>query len=133
MYQEKTTMTREELIAYAETLSGASTDMPFDLDFESTVFRHSESRKWFALWMRVSADKLNRNRQGEAEILNLKCNPEDVPILCELYPAIIPAYHMNKRHWISVVLSDGTLSEKVLKKLLEDSYRLTASKSKKLS
>lgn len=133
MNQKKTTMTREELIAYAETLPGASTDMPFDLDFESTVFRHRESRKWFALWMRVSADKLNGNRQGEAEILNLKCNPDDIPILCELYPAIIPAYHMNKRHWISVVLSDGTLSEKVLKKLLEDSYRLTSSKSKKSS
>ena len=42
-----------------------------------------------------------------------------------VYPAVLPAYHMNKRHWISVIL-DGSIGEAELERLIEDSHRLTA-------
>lgn len=40
------------------------------------------------------------------------------------HPAITPGYHLNKRHWKTVVADDGTLTERMLRDLVEDSYDL---------
>ena len=40
------------------------------------------------------------------------------------YPAVLPGYHMNKRHWISVIL-DGSMDDNEILPLIEDSYELT--------
>jgi len=55
--------------------------------------------------------------------LNLKCLPEHAPLLRELYPPVRPGYHMNKRHWNTVVL-DGSLAEDDLRGMIDESYRL---------
>ena len=62
--------------------------------------------------------------EGEVEVLNLKSDPEDSLVLFELYDRIIPAYHMNKTHWISVIL-DGELPKKVVCSLIDKSFYLT--------
>lgn len=118
-------MTKEEILSYADSLLGASHDCPFDLDFETTVLRHTASEKWFGVILRAPAAKVMAGATGEWELLNLKCAPEDIPILCELYEGICPAYHMNKRHWISVVLS-MSIPDTLLCRLIADSHRLTA-------
>ena len=55
--------------------------------------------------------------------LNLKCLPERAELLRELYPAVLPGYHMNKRHWNTVVL-DGSLPPEDVFAMIDDSYRL---------
>jgi predicted DNA-binding protein (MmcQ/YjbR family) len=55
--------------------------------------------------------------------MNLKCLPEKAVILREQFPAIIPGYHMNKRHWNTVVL-DGTLQDDFIFSLIDESYEL---------
>jgi len=55
--------------------------------------------------------------------LNLKCLPEQAEILRQLYPAVIPGYHMNKRHWNTVIL-DGSLSDDDVRGMIDESYRL---------
>lgn len=55
--------------------------------------------------------------------LNLKCLPEQAEILRELYPAVLPGYHMNKRHWNTVVL-DGSLADEDVQGMIDESYRL---------
>jgi len=55
--------------------------------------------------------------------LNLKCLPEQAEILRELYPAVIPGYHMNKRHWNTVIL-DGSLVDEDVLGMIDESYRL---------
>ena len=55
---------------------------------------------------------------------NVKCDPEEAVMLREQYPGtVLPGYHMNKKHWNTVILN-GTLSIKQLKKMLDDSYKL---------
>ncbi len=54
---------------------------------------------------------------------NVKCNPEKVDELRERYDAIQPGYHMNKRHWNTVIV-DGRLSEKMLREMIDESYAL---------
>lgn len=59
----------------------------------------------------------------EFESVNLKCDPEQAVLLREEYPAVLPGYHMNKKHW-NTVLMDGSLPDKLVKKWIDDSYRL---------
>jgi predicted DNA-binding protein (MmcQ/YjbR family) len=54
---------------------------------------------------------------------NVKCNPELAIDLREQYPCIIPGYHMNKKHW-NTILIDGTLSLQQLRQFIDHSYDL---------
>ena len=120
---------KENITDFACTLPGSVLDMPFEDDFETTVFRHGEGGKWFGLLMRVEKSRLGLEGEGKADVLNLKCDPEESFIVREMYEGIIPAYHMNKRHWISVILG-GTVPLDFTEHLIEKSYDLTAKKSK---
>ena len=62
----------------------------------------------------------------EEKRLNIKAKPEDVINLQEEYSAIIPAYHMNKKHWITIILDDFT-DDLLLKQLIQNSYDLVVS------
>jgi predicted DNA-binding protein (MmcQ/YjbR family) len=59
--------------------------------------------------------------------LNLKCEPDLAEQLRAAHPAILPGWHMNKRHWNTVVL-DGSLPRRMLLDLIEDSYDLVVAK-----
>ena len=110
--------------SYALSLPETLADHPFDEDFETTVVRHAKSRKWFCLFMRVSARKIGREGSEPVELLNLKCAPEDGIVARELFDGILPAYHMNKTHWITVVL-DGSVPQAFVNRLIAKSYLLT--------
>lgn len=60
---------------------------------------------------------------------NVKCDPDKAIELREEYPCVKPGYHMNKKHWNTIVV-DGSVSTKLLKEWIDDSYNLIA-KSKK--
>ena len=55
--------------------------------------------------------------------MNLKCLPEKAEVLREQFPSIIPGYHMNKRHWNTLII-DGSLPEDLVFSLIDDSYEL---------
>ena len=61
---------------------------------------------------------------GEWQFYNLKVDPDYSIELQDRYPEVRPGYHMNKRHWISVILDDSMADADVLA-LIEDSYALT--------
>jgi predicted DNA-binding protein (MmcQ/YjbR family) len=60
---------------------------------------------------------------------NVKCDPELAIELREKYPCVIPGYHMNKKHWNTIVV-DGSVSVKQLKEWINHSYELVAGKKK---
>lgn len=59
--------------------------------------------------------------------INLKCDPMYALFLREQHAAIKPGYHMNKRHWNTITL-DGTIEERKIVSMIEDSYRLVVQK-----
>ena len=61
---------------------------------------------------------------------NAKCDPERAVELREQYDCIIPGFHMNKKHWNTVII-DNTLTNKQLKELIDHSYELVNKKSSK--
>ena len=87
---------------------GVTESFPFDE--ETIVFK--VGGKIFAL-----ADVDNFNS------VNLKCDPELVPVLRERYPCVQPGYHMNKKHWNTIVV-DGSVSDSLLKEWIDHSYDL---------
>jgi len=91
-------------------LPDARADRPFGPQAE--VFRIR--RKMFALLM-------ERAPVSARPLLNLKADPQEVPLLLRAYDWILPGYHMNKRHWVSVVLGPDADRE-LLAELVEDSY-----------
>jgi predicted DNA-binding protein (MmcQ/YjbR family) len=61
--------------------------------------------------------------ESEPLKVSLKCEPELAEQLRISYPAIVPGYHLNKRHWNTVTL-DGSLGDQLVHDLVEDSYDL---------
>ncbi len=60
---------------------------------------------------------------------NVKCDPEKAAALRETYDCVIPGYHMNKKHWNTVVV-DGSVSGKLLQEWIDDSYLLVQKKKR---
>jgi len=59
--------------------------------------------------------------------INLKCLPEDALGYREIYKCVIPGYHMNKKHWNTVIL-DGTMKDEILTDMIDESYNLIVAK-----
>ena len=106
--------TRAEAIRACLALPGAYEDYPFD-DPNFTAIRHGGNHKIFALIFQ---------RNGDIWI-NLKAEPLKVDFWRDAYPSVTFGWHMNKRHWISVIL-DGGMTAAEICPLIADSYLLTA-------
>ena len=91
---------------------------------DTAVLRHEGNQKWYAVLMKISWDKLEKGREGLVEAVNLK-HDQVADLLSK--KGIYPAFHMNKRYWISVALDD-TLSDKKVLELMEKSWNLTLKK-----
>ena len=59
--------------------------------------------------------------------MNLKCDPEQAIMLRDIFDAVQPGYHMNKRHWNTVVL-DGSIPRGEIERMVDHSYGLVVSK-----
>jgi predicted DNA-binding protein (MmcQ/YjbR family) len=106
-------MNIEELREYALSLNSATESFPFGN--ETLVFK--ANNKIFLL----------ASLSSEILQFNVKCDPNYAEELREKYSSIIPGYHMNKKHWNTIIV-DGTLSVSQLKEFIKDSYLLVAKK-----
>jgi Uncharacterized protein conserved in bacteria len=99
----------DDLRSYCLGKPYTSEGFPFDND--TLVIKVAE--KIFAL---ISLNSLPLS-------INLKCDPELAIELRDKYPAIVPGYHMNKKHWNTLVL-DGSIPRKKVMELIDHSYTL---------
>jgi len=101
-------MNIEEIREYCMSKAGAGESFPFD----DTALVFKVGNKMFALLV----------LEGEPRV-NLKCDPERAIDIRERYSAIIPGYHMSKKHWNTLLL-DGSLPAKLIQELIDHSYNL---------
>lgn len=116
-------MTRDELLEYVAERYGTKPEYLWERWPNYAILRHASNRKWYAGIFDVPAVKLGLPREGKVDTLNVKCDPDDALVL-RLHDDILPAYHMNKENWISVLI-DGNVPRPLLEELVEMSYRLT--------
>ena len=122
-------MTRQELTDYIFDAFSVEADYPFPRDDVTCVFRHIDNRKWFGIMMRIPYRTLGINRAGEADIVNVKCDPVLMGAL-RGKPGFRPAYHMNKDKWITILL-DGSAGREEITALVDMSFRMTETKPRK--
>ena len=119
-------MTRQELIDYIFDEYSVEPDYPFRMDDVTCVFRHTDNRKWFGIAMAIPYKTLGISKDGNVDILNIKCDPIVAGPL-RGKPGFRPAYHMNKEKWITILL-DGSAQQQDIRALLAMSFAMTAAK-----
>ena len=120
-------MNRKELESYIVDKYSVEPEYPWQSAPSFAVFRHSNNKKWFAVIMTITKDKLGFDSTENIDIVNLKFDPL-MNVTTE--KGVFPAYHMSKTHWISVAL-DGTVEKEKLEWLLDLSFDLSNKKTKK--
>ena len=121
-------MKREALFEYCADTYGTVPDYPFDEDFETAALRHASTRKWYAIVMRVSRRKFGQKSDDVIDVVNMKL-PTEMFGSFGASDGVYPAYHMNKLHWISVLLPDAP--DDVVQFLVNVSFEATRDKRKR--
>ena len=121
-------MTKQDFINHCVSAYGTEPDFPFEDDFITTALRHTDTRKWYALVMQVSRRKFGQGSDEIVDVVNLKMPVEMFGSFGQA-DGVYPAYHMNKLHWVSVLLPDAT--EDVIKFLTNVSFVSTQKKKVK--
>lgn len=106
-------MNVEDIREYALSLENVTESFPFGHD--TLVFKTND--KIFLL-VSLSAETLQ---------FNVKCNPERAIELREAYSCVLPGFHMNKKHWNTIIV-DGQLSKKQLQEFIFHSWQLVTKK-----
>jgi predicted DNA-binding protein (MmcQ/YjbR family) len=109
-------MKRQELRDYCLRMRGATEDFPFG--DEAAVYK--VMNKMFALLP----------RHAEPPSISLKCDPVLAEMLRQTYDAVQPGYHLNKRHWNTVIV-DGSIPDDEVIEMIENSYRLVVKSLKR--
>ena len=112
-----------EVIDYCNNKYGENHVSPFKKHLDILAFVN-EKNKWYALFLKVEYNKLNKNTDitTKVKILNVKYPTDKILEIIE-NKNIFPAYHMNKKHWISIVL-DKNIKLETIKELIDISYSL---------
>lgn len=116
LFTQSTLHSLEELRDFTLSLKDVSESFPFGED--TLVFKTND--KIFLL-ASLSTHPLQ---------FNVKCKPEYAVELREQYSSIMPGYHMNKKHWNTIIV-DGTLNQAQLKQFIKESYLLVVKKKRK--
>lgn len=105
---------REKIINYIKEKYDVKPEYPWDDTPDAAIFRHKNNKKWFSLITKVKNE----------EYVNVKTNPDYSDLLRNTYNYIIPAYHMNKEHWNTIIISKD-VNETLVYELIDQSYELT--------
>ena len=119
---------RERITQYILDTYGTEAEYLWSDSPGNAVFRHPASKKWYAAMMRVLPEKLGFTGEDALDVMDLKCNTIMIGSLLST-KGFLPAYHMNKNHWISILL-DGSVPDEEIFPLLELSYDSVAPKRK---
>lgn len=110
---------RQEIITLCLKYPNVYEDYPFH-DPNWCVMRHKENKKVFA-WI--------FEKDGHIWV-NVKCDPEWTAFWRNAFDSVVPAYHLNKTYWNSIIL-DGNVPDKEIRIMIGNSYDLTVKKRKK--
>lgn len=88
----------------------------------TAVIRRAGSKKWYGIIMDIPQNKVGKHGDDIIDVLNVKGDPDDVALLKDM-AGFAPAYHMNKKHWLTIILGD-IQDEGLVYSLIDRSYEL---------
>ena len=115
-------MTRHQVLQYAKEEYGTVSEHLWLKYPDYEVLRHEGGGKWYGIIMDVPQKKIGLEGDRVIDILVLKGRSDDIVHICDM-KGFAPGYHMNKKHWFTVVLDE--VDEGVVCKMIDNSYELT--------
>ena len=112
---------KDDYISWIKTQFGAEPDFPWP-DTPDYCVSRCPNKKWFALIMKIKYRQLGLTGDEAVWVVNMKASQDAIPTLIDR-KSIFPAWHMNKKHWITVLLTAATDFEKLCE-LTQKSYEL---------
>ncbi|MBR1945732.1 MAG: MmcQ/YjbR family DNA-binding protein [Alphaproteobacteria bacterium] len=109
---------------------GDRPEFPWEKYENYGIYKNPDTGKWYAPVMNIDISKLDKKLSGPIEVMNLKIAAEKIPELLKTND-FYPAYHMNKKSWITLVLND-TLTDETVMALIEESHSFSCLKKKRL-
>ena len=113
---------KDDFIAWIKSKFGAEPDYPWPDDAPYSYVFRCPNEKWFALVMRIKYRQLGLTGDENVWVVNMKADQDDIPNLVN-HKSIFPAWHMNKKQWITILLTAATDFNKLCE-LTEKSYEL---------
>lgn len=111
-----------KIIEYAREKYGDELEFLWERYPDAAVLRRKDNKKWYALFMTISKSKLGLDSGEPAEIIDVRFDVDELPkkVDGERY---FPGYHMNKKHWMTMLL-DGSVSVEEILNYIDESYKL---------
>lgn len=110
-------------LTYGDELEFLWADLP-----DAAVLRRKDSSKWYALFMKIPPRRLELEGEDLIDILDVRCDFSEIEKKRD-GKNFFPGYHMNKKHWLTVVLNGGIPTD-AIKRLVDSSYELAAKKQR---
>ena len=112
---------RKILLDYVKETYGTIPEEPWKDNNHATI-KTPNSKKWYGIFMSIPYKTLGLERNGKIDVLNVKLNPELIESLIDK-KHFFPAYHMNKKYWITILLDSDT-DLNLVKSLIDESFKL---------
>lgn len=112
----------KQVIEYAKNTYNSHPEFLWEKFSENAVLRRKDTKKWYAVILKVPKSKIGLQGEDPVEILDLRGHPEEVAVLAD-GKTFFPGYHMNKKHWYTLCL-DGTVRIEEICARMDRSYML---------
>ena len=110
-------------------LSKPETSLYYPFGGDVKVFR-VKTKMFATLSLGKGSEKDVGSKMAGHFCINLKCDPDEAMMLRDIFPSVIPGYHMNKAQWNTVIL-DGSIPQGEIERMIDNSYLLVVSKMTK--
>ena len=115
-----------EIISYINNKYNDSLEFLWEKFDDNAIVRRKDNRKWYCVFMKISRKKLGQESDEIVEIIDVRCNTNIIQGIVD-YKSYFPAYHMNKKHWITI-LFDNSLDNNKIKEFIDNSFNLAGTK-----
>ena len=112
-----------QVIKFIKEEYNVKPEYPWSDSPNTFVIRHNDNSKWFAIVMDIPYNKVGIDSKEIVYVMNVKVPSEQIEDLIK-QNGIVPAYHMNKKYWVSILL-DGSISLEKIANLIKVSYNMT--------
>ena len=116
------------LLDYVSERYGDRLEFLWEKLSDNAVLRRKDNRKWYAAMLPVRGDRIGMDTMDIVEIIDLRLEPDEMEATID-HKSFFPGYHMNKKHWYSILL-DGSVPQDEIARRIDESYRIAGVKKK---
>lgn len=111
-----------QVVDYIKEKYNIEPERPWAMYPDNMTFKDNLSNRWFALIMPVARKSLGLDGEGHIYVINVKNDPDFIAFIRQT-DGFLPAYHMNKKHWLTVLL-DGSVEHGLICDRIDESFKL---------